>query len=378
MILKKRINTINYYFIGSNYIGQVFPNETVMEPGTSSVKIYDDEFNEYILGNIEFEYGRPIRDTINSYLFGEKCELYKVDHINKEIIEVKKFDNGVIGDRLENYPFFIHMDKHVFDSTNTPINPIVKALYHLDRVVWINNDFGWIKLYSNELMILYTHEVLNENNTNVFSKINPTTGSKQWNFNLNNCIDKIVSNFPFDYIHKIKDPIGIFRNQLWFALENEGMMCVDNTSGAFRHYIRDLDVYTDTSGVSRSKFPVLPWAEKAVILNSEEKMVCFHTWYYWEMDLNTLEIEFHYLRPYLEKMQCYNYQQWKTLIVEGNQIITVSQLTKKFSAFNRNTLEYDWIVDLPPDCGRPRSIEKHGNRYYIDTFNKELLVYEDE
>ncbi|MFZ1676297.1 MAG: hypothetical protein WAT91_03435, partial [Saprospiraceae bacterium] len=223
-----------------------------------------------------------------------------------------------------------------------------------------------------------THEILNENNTNVFSKINPVSGIKQWNFALDNIKENIVSNFPFDYIHKIKDPIGIYRDQLWFSMENEGMMCVDNTTGVFMHYIRDLDVYTDTSGVFRSKFPVIPWAEKAVILPEEGKMVCFHTWYYWELDLNELKIEFHYLRSYLEKMQCYNYQQWKPLIVEGNQIITVSQMTKKFSAFNRNTLEYDWIVDLPQDCGRPRSIEKHANRYYIDTFNKELLVYEDD
>lgn len=377
MILKKRINKVNFYFIDSNYMGQVYPNETKMEPETSVVKIFDGDFKEYILGNIEFEYGRPIRDNINSYLFGEKCELFKVDHINKKIIEVKKFDNGVIGDRLENYPLFIHMDKHVFDSTNTPLHPIVKGLYNLNNLVWVNKDFGWIKLYSDEIMLLYTHENLNENNTNVFAKINTLTGQIQWNFNLDDCIDKIVSEFPFDSTHKIKKPIGSYKNQLWFSMDNEGMICLDKMTGSFMHYIRDLDVYTYTSGVSESKYPVLPWAEKAVILTDEGKMVCFHTWYYWEMDLNTLEIEFHYLRPYLEKMQCYNYQQWKPLIVQGNQIITVSQMTNKFSAFNRISLEYDWIVDLPQDCGRPRSIEKHGNRYYIDTFNKELLVYED-
>ncbi|MGB4848403.1 MAG: hypothetical protein WBP41_10825 [Saprospiraceae bacterium] len=378
MILKKKLNKINYYFIGLNYIGQIYREESGIKHETSIVKKYDFDFNEFIIGSIEFEYGRPISDNNYTYLFGEKCELFKVDHLKDKISEIRKFSQGVIGDRLENSPLFIHMDKHVFDPTNTPFHPIVKELYNLGNLVWMNDDFGWIKIFSREVMILYTHEILNENNTNVFSKINPVSGVKQWNFALDNIKENIVSNFPFDYIHKIKDPIGIYRDQLWFSMENEGIMCVDNTTGVFMHYIRDLDVYTDTSGVSRSKFPVLPWAEKAVILPEEGKMVCFHTWYYWEMDLNTLEIEFHYLRPYLERMQCYNYQQWKPLIVEGNQIITVSQMTKKFSAFNRNTLEYDWIVDLPQDCGRPRSIEKHVNRYYIDTFNKELLVYEDD
>ena len=56
----------------------------------------------------------------------------------------------------------------------------------------------------------------------------------------------------------------------------------------------------------------------------------------------------------------------------------VDNKNKKFACFSRSKLKYNWIESVPEGSGAPRAIEKHGNRLYIDTSAKQLLVYELE
>lgn len=223
---------------------------------------------------------------------------------------------------------------------------------------------------------------------NQFSRLSFETGERLWDFDLDEHLDKLVSAYPYegawlvpDHHPQIKEPIGVYKDQLWFSMKHYGLLCLNYHTGAFMYYLRDCP--ENDKGwpyMLNGKFPLIPFTENAIIIENEGKMICFDSVMYWELNLETLQIDFHFLEDYLKnEVQCYTTNtRFKKLIVENEKIYMVDNLHKKFGCFNRRTLKYDWIEPLPEGSGAPRSIEKHGNRLYIDTSKKELLVYELE
>jgi hypothetical protein len=163
-------------------------------------------------------------------------------------------------------------------------------------------------------------------------------------------------------------------------MSHYGLLCLNYQTGAFMHYLRDCPQNNVRfGGLPYGNYPVIPHTENAVIVEDEGKMVCFDGMYYWELDLETMVLDFHYLETYFQEVNCSTFlARFKKLIVEGEKIYMVDNRNKKFACFNRNTQKYNWIENLPEGSGAPRSIEKHGTRLYIDTSKKELLVYELE
>lgn len=366
----------DWYSINDDFILSMSKHEDVSDGLVGKMRLFDSSLNK--LFETEFPHDpSSIFNNQNHFYFAQNESKYvRFDPFTLGFCCIYDGSHGHVGSRIED--MFIVEDKSKWEKTNTPQNPSIKTFYKYDGPVWETKSFGSLILFKERLFLLYDDP--NEKNVdrsqNQFSKLDPTSGEIQWSFNLKEIVNHLNSKYPFDYPHKIKNPIGQYRNQLWFAMDNAGMLCLDINTGMFLHFIRDLDMYTDTSGVSRAKYPVLPWPEKAVILNDEGKMVCLHTWYYWEIDLNSLKIEFSYLRPYFTSEECYIYNQRKPLIIEGSNIISVSERMSTVFSFNRNTKSYDWTFNLPKDCGTSWGIEKHGTKLYVDTNSKMLVVIE--
>lgn len=253
---------------------------------------------------------------------------------------------------------------------------------------WEIKYIGCLHFYSKKIVLKFPNPINGNPITNQFSRLSFETGERLWDFDLDEHLDKLVSAYPYegawlvpDHHPQIKEPIGVYKDQLWFSMKHYGLLCLNYHTGAFMHYLRDCP--ENDKGwpyMLNGKFSLIPFTENAIIIENEGKMICFDSVMYWELNLETLQMDFHFLEDYLKnEVQCYTTNtRFKKLIVENEKIYMVDNLHRKFGCFNRRTLKYDWIEPLPEGSGAPRSIEKHGNRLYIDTSKKELLVYELE
>lgn len=296
---------------------------------------------------------------------------------NGNVRTVLEYGDYSIDGNFENK--FILSELPLFSNKDQVTNKSRKMFYADNHCEWETDIFGRIFIYE-DIIICYS----DPNPSTVdrkrieFSKLNYQTGKQEWYFNLGEHKNRLLSTHPFDQPHQVKEPLGVFKDQLWFSMSNYGLLCLNNNTGEFMHYLRDCPenpaghIYLPYGG-----YPVIPFTENAVLLAEEGKIVCFDNMFYWQLDLETLELDFHFLEDYFKEVDCYTFRtRFKKLIVEGRKIYMVASKSNKFACFNRDTLKYDWIESLPENSGSPRSIEKHGNKLYIDTSKKELLVYE--
>ncbi len=247
--------------------------------------------------------------------------------------------------------------------------------FDFDKKIWEMDYKGSLILYSPTIFLLLSKKD-GLSNRDEFSKINPNTGEKIWHFNLDDHLDKLVSQYPFKHENKISNLIGEYKNQLWFSMKNGGLLCLDSNSGEFLHYMRDEERNTAPWANSAGRHPILTSSRFAKLLKEEGKLIVFEMYYYWELDLESLKISFHILKDYFEEI---GYEGVKGVIptIKGDQIITIDNRNSKFGAFNRKTLTFDWIEKLPKGMTRPRDIKMFRDKYFILTHNGNLLVYDD-
>lgn len=346
------------------------------ETGITSMVIYDLNFIKYEVPAFK-----------NNSLF--------IDSVG-ETIYLRPNKNEIAGFSLNiklNYtvtiqsPFkFSHSNKNRFIFTeDSPLleivtKPFKKRLVINNDILWEIFDFGKVLIYDFDLVILLEdpNPLSVERNRNKFSLLDFKTGEILWSFNLDNHLSRLISEYPFDHLLQLQEPLGRYKDQLWFSVTNYGLLCINHHTGAFMHYFRDCpENDLGTFYLPYGHFPVIPFTENAVLIENDGKIICFDSMFYWELNLENLELVFHNLQEYFQEVDCYTFgSRLKELEVDGNKIYMVSIRTKKIACFNRTTLQYDWIENLPEESGAPKTIEKHSNRLYVETTKKELLIYE--
>lgn len=344
----------------------------------SKLIIYD--INGKILMN-ETGYNKGINHTYvdNFYYFKEKYELIEIDNTLKVRTLIKSSDLLLF---FWFKSYFIYLDKYTFENTNQLETPAIKYIYNRDELIWKYEKFGTIEIFSDKYALCFTDSdpIIDKRTRNQFLLLDLYEKTELWHFNLDDHLHKLHSTQPFDYPHKVGKPLGIYKDQLWFEMDNYGLMCLHNDTGELLHYLRDLPYApkeTYRAMVRANGHAVIPYTDEAILLQDEGKIVCFAIFYYWELDLETLKISYYYLKDYFEEVQCYTFgTRFKPLEVDGDLIYMVDTQHKKIGIFNRKTLRYEDIESLPEGSGAPRSIEKHGDRLYVDTFGKKLLVYQ--
>ena len=110
-------------------------------------------------------------------------------------------------------------------------------------------------------------------------------------------------------------------------MDNYGLMCLHKETGELLHYLRDLPYALGENyrGMPRANgYAVIPYTNIAILLKSEGKIVCFSNYYYWELDLESTRVDYHYLKEYLEDVKCYTFgARFKPLEVDGHLIYMV-------------------------------------------------------
>jgi hypothetical protein len=314
------------------------------------------------------------------YFFQEN---YKLIEINNEF-KSKTLIEGSNLFAFHGYDsYFIYFDKYSFERTNQFETPAIKYIYKRDELMWKYDKFGTIEIFSDRYALCFTDsdQIIDKRTRNQFLLLDLDQKSELWHFNLDDHLYKLQSTQPFDYPHKVGKPLGIYKDQLWFEMDNYGLMCLHKETGALLLFLRDLPYATGESyrGMPRVEqgYAVIPYTNKAILLKDEGKIICFAIFYYWELDLETMQMTYHYLKEYFQEVECYTFgSRFKPLEVDGDLIYMVDTQHKKIGIFNRKTLRYEHIELLPEGNGAPRSIEKHGDRLYVDTFGKKLLVYQ--
>jgi hypothetical protein len=315
----------------------------------------------------------------NFYFFQDN---YKLIEINNEF-KSKTLIEGYNLFAFHGYDsYFIYFDKYSFEKTNQLETPSIKYIYKRDELIWKYEKFGTIEIFSDRYALCFTDSdpIIDKRTRNQFLLLDLIEKSELWHFNLDDNLAKLFSIQPFDHPHKVGKPLGIYHDQLWFEMDNYGLMCLHKDTGELLHYLRVLPYATGETyrGMVRAKgHAVIPYTDEAILLHDEGKIICFAIFYYWELDLSTMKITYHYLKEYFEEVQCYTFgARFKPLQTYGDLIYMVDTQHKKIGIFNRKTLRYEHIETLPDGSGAPRSIEKHGDRLYVDTFGKKLLVYQ--
>ncbi|MBP6238116.1 MAG: hypothetical protein KA270_05465 [Saprospiraceae bacterium] len=367
-------------YLKINNKGDIFYIEPLsIEEKLSKFLIYDKNGN-IILNEKGFNKG------IN-HVCGEKFYYFKDRYELIEISDTLKISTLIeASDLLISYWFnsyFIYYDKYSFEKTNQLETPAIKYIYKLDELIWKYDKFGTIEIFSDRYALCFTdsNPIIDKRTRNQFLLLDLDKKTELWHFNLEGHIHKLHSIHPFDYPHKVGKPLGIYKDQLWFEMDNYGLMCLHKETGELIHYLRDLPYATGESyrGMPRVEqgYAVIPYTNEAILLKDESKIICFAIFYYWELDLETMQITYHYLKEYFQEVECYTFgSRFKPLELAGDLIYMVDNQHKKIGIFNRKTLRYEHIESLPEGSGAPRSMEKHGDRLYVDTFGKKLLVYQ--
>lgn len=334
-------------------------------------QIYNDNFN--------ITHGMIQEFSGNFYYVSDDGDLYCFNPFKHEEYKIFNAGNGRI--------FSLNSNKFIYQDDKSPLYDLdslttirTKSYYIEDSLIWKVRSTGMISIHNENIFLnkALDPDVLKRSNT--FEYINYSSGLAVFSFKLEDYIKHLHSAQPFDHPHKVGKPLGIYHDQLWFEMDNYGLMCLHKDTGELLHYLRDLPYATGETyrGMVRAKgHAVIPYTDEAILLHDEGKIVCFAIFYYWELDLSTMKITYHYLKDYFEEVQCYTFgARFKPLEVAEHLIYMVDTQHKKIGVFNRNTLRYDHIEPLPEGSGAPRSIEKHGDRLYVDTFGKKLLVYQ--
>ncbi len=239
----------------------------------------------------------------------------------------------------------------------------------------VPNDF--ILSLNFEILTSYHRDEKNNTNWTKLSRLSFENGDILWTFNLEDHLEKLVSKYPFDKKNKAS-VLGVYKDQLWMSMKNGGLICLHKDSGEWMHYLRDCEDNTEPAANDNGRYPVITHTQHANIVVEEGKMICFYRWYYWELDLNSLEMDFTIVKEEVLEKGVMNIQT-KPLALVDRQIIVVDRNSRKIAAFNRDSKKYDWIEDMPDDIiGAPRTVERHEDRCYVYTDKRELLVYEQE
>jgi hypothetical protein len=366
-------------YLKFNNKGDIFYIEPLsIEEKLSKFLIYDKNGN-IILNEKGFNKGVNHVCGEKFYFFKDRYELIEINDTLKICTLIES------SDLLISYWFnsyFIYHDKYSFEKTNQLETPAIKYIYKRDELIWKYEKFGTIEIFSDRYALCFTDSdpIIDKRTRNQFLLLDLYGKTELWHFNLNDDLPKLHSTQPFDHPHKVGKPLGIYHDQLWFEMDNYGLMCLHKDTGKLLHYLRDLPYATGETyrGMVRAKgHAVIPYTDEAILLHDEGKIICFAIFYYWELDLSTMKITYHYLKEYFEEVQCYTFgARFKPLQTYGDLIYMVDTQHKKIGIFNRKTLRYEHIETLPDGSGAPRSIEKHGDRLYVDTFGKKLLVYQ--
>jgi hypothetical protein len=307
---------------------------------------------------------------------------YEFDPYKKNIVEyITPTETPYLIDRNNNLWAFSNLKN--FDKNNTKDSPSLKHIYIDGKLISKIFEYGSIKFINDSFLMIVTSlsSDPSASTLNNFSFFEIVSKSVLWHFNLEDHLYKLNSIHPFDYPHKVGKPLGIYKDQLWFEMDNYGLMCLHKETGELIHYLRDLPYATGETyrGMTRvvGGYAVIPYTNEAILLKDEGKIICFAIFYYWELDLETMQMSYHYLKDYFKEVECYTFgSRFKPLEVDGDLIYMVDTQHKKIGIFNRKTLRYEHIELLPEGSGAPRSIEKQGDRLYIDTFGKKILVYQ--
>ncbi|HMU02803.1 MAG TPA: hypothetical protein PJ990_04230 [Saprospiraceae bacterium] len=354
-------------------------NSTGCKEYSSMFSLYNNN-GELIIQNIVNQDGIVHKYNNKFYYFNEKYKIIEIGDLLKEITIIQESD--LILESLFN-EYFVFTDKYNFLQSNQLETPAIKYIYKLGELIWTYEKFGTIEIFSDDYALCFTdsNPIIDKRTKNQFLLLDLNQKSELWNFNLEDHLLKLNSIHPFDYPHKVGKPLGIYKDQLWFEMDNYGLMCLHKETGELIHYLRDLPYAQGESyrGMPRVEqgYAVIPYTNEAILLEDEGKIICFAIFYYWELDLETMEMSYHYLKDYFKEVECSTFgARFKPLEVAGDLIYMVDTQHKKIGIFNRKTLRYEHIESLPEGSGAPRSIEKHGDRLYKDTFGKKLLVYQ--
>jgi predicted transcriptional regulator len=223
---------------------------------------------------------------------------------------------------------------------------------------------------------LYGHSILSDKRLTDWKKIakvNLTNGLVEWIFDIENVKYKIQTKHPYTKDFKIKI-LGSFKNSLWLTVHNGCILELDITTGDLLSSNRDCVDNVNPWANDNGHLPILTHTQYSQLLLNEEKMICFHRWYYWELDLNTSEVVFHDIKNLVEKSGVMNIQP-SPLIVEEQSIFFVDSRSKSIARFDRKEISINIIGTIPEEYGSPKTIEKDANHYYVYTRNKNLLVY---
>ncbi len=363
-----------WYNIGANYI---ILSKKYFD--LNQITVFDDDAKIIFQNSFNHNNG-PINYWENCFFLRDKNkDCYQFDIFTKTF---KKIIDGKKEIRVFcNY--FIYSETYSFEKTNQLETPAIKYIYKREELIWKYEKFGTIEIFSDRYALCFTdsNPIIDKRTRNQFSLLDLYEKTELWHFNLDDHLHKLHSIHPFDNPHKVGKPLGIYKDQLWFEMDNYGLMCLHKETGALLHFLRDLPYATGESyrGMPRVEqgYAVIPYTNEAILLKDESKIICFAIFYYWELDLETMQMSYHYLKDYFKEVECYTFgSRFKPLEVDGHLIYMVDTQHKKIGIFNRNTLRYEHIEPLPEGSGAPRSIEKHGDRLYVDTFGKKLLVYQ--
>jgi len=265
----------------------------------------------------------------------------------------------------------------IYDENVSIHNPIIYEFYRGDIKLWEAPFWGIIKVISDELILLFHHYANRQWDTSKLSRIDQENGTLNWTIDLTQLVNTEDSDYPYDRQIGYRSVIGQFENQVWIALNNGDLLCVDYKDGSLIDYLRDVPSNTDFAATPDGKFPILPNTIGAKIIEVHSKLVCFWNWYYWEVDLASFNIDFQNIKESSKELNFEPRTPIEGFVCYKEIIIAVSHTKNRLAAYNRKNKQYEWIIDLPKGKSNGRKLQLHDDTLFVLT-GKEVHVYDLE
>ncbi|MGB4846827.1 MAG: hypothetical protein WBP41_02865, partial [Saprospiraceae bacterium] len=221
-LIGKLSRKLGWYSISNNYILNIYRDiDNDVSTELSKLTVYNSELTNYFESMVDHEQSQ-VQAVEGKFYF--ICNRSKLTEFNPENCDLEIVYDGEEKFITNNIGYNIILsDRDVFDNTISKISPLIKEFIVFNNKLWTNTDFGIIRLFKQKVILLFSDDRISMRSQNIFSRIDFNTGVKVWDFDLANCIDKLISNYSFKYPHKIKDTIGLFKRQIWYPMDNEGL-----------------------------------------------------------------------------------------------------------------------------------------------------------
>ena len=328
--------------------------KVINRTGSDQMYIYVLDSTINIINQLVFD-----ENTTDILLFGE--HLYSINEKQFKFIDIDfalqiKSKIFMLNNRV-----ILRADENFWNKEiNTPESPVSMEIYIDYSKVYETNIYGNPWSIGNN----YYFRKTGKEYSNFVKKIDIGTGQILWEFHLSE--QKVLfktENLPdFEYSFNVRQPKNqLYKNQLWFTEKNGSLICINNNTGELLHFIRDAPQYTNILSVLMPT-PILPFAEKLHMDSIKGKLYMLHKWYYWVLDLETLDHNCYFIKEYVEQLQClpdfYS-------VLHNENIVFVSKSNKKFASFNVNTKKIDWMVPFEEDVQLVIKIEVFHNHLFV-------------